>query len=153
MSGEDILSAILSHDKETEVSENTLKAAARNDWNGGDILSAILSHSKNVIISMEVICAIAENNELGIHMMNLLMDHGSCEIELHGGYKNLEEMMSETLGKDNHFHKCELSICQEMMEAAARWESDLIEFLISYKRPNVTFTRSTTRPIPHDPNL
>ena len=155
-SGAYILSAILSHDKETEVSENTLRAAARNDWNGGDIFSAILIHTKNIIISMEVICAIAENNKLGIHMMNLLMDHGSCDLELNGHFKfsgGLEEVMSDKLRLHNSYDNCELSISQEMMEAAARWEPDVIEFLIAHKRPNVTFTRSTTRPIPDDPNL
>ena len=151
-----IFSFILSHDKKIEVSEDILKAAARHDSEGGHIFSAILIHTKNIIISMEVICAIAENNKLGIHMMNLLMDHGSCDLELHGHFKfsgGLEEVMSDKLRLHNRFDNCELSISQEMMEAAARWEPDVIEFLIAHKRPNVTFTRSTTRPIPHDPNL
>lgn len=148
--GKQIISIILSHDQRIEISEDILKVAARNEITGGDIFLVILRHNKHLFISQELMGAIAEKQREGRDIMNVLMDHETCDIELHGGFESLEEMMKNSAKRGYHNYRCEKNITQEMMEAAARWEPEAIAFLTAHKRSNVTFVKSTTQPISDD---
>lgn len=148
--GASLFSAILSRRKQIEISEDILKAALIGDhWRNGEVFWTILEHNKKIFISAEVMDILVENHELGIKIMNELMDHRRCEIELKQ-LKSGEDFLGDRGQRGYHYYRCRFKISRKMMEAAARWEPEAIDFLTAHKRSNVTFAWNTMQPTSND---
>ena len=139
--GASLFSAILSRREQIEIREDILKAALTGDhWRHGEVFWTILEYNKTIFISVEVMDTMMENHELGITIMNQLMDHRRCG----------EEFLGDKARRFYHYHRCKFKISRKMMEAAARWEPEAIDFLTAHKRPNVTFAWNTLQETSND---
>ena len=151
---EGTLWAVLNRSKKVEVGEELLKFAARNKDSAVKMFWTLVGLKKNIVISVGVMDAIAEDERVGRDILDVLMDHSNCENGVPSGFESLEEMKGGLglSGRNRHFDECQLRVSWEMMRAIVRWEPDGIDFLMAHKRPNVTFARETTQPVPSDPN-
>ncbi len=148
-SGYRVLAAVLKYynDVDVEFSPEMLAEAASSNLDAIEMFWTILRNNKNCIaINDRVMAGIADNYR-AIYIMSLLMDHEGCREKdpldpsaIIGRYVD-DAVIS-------HLDTCVTGLSLQMIEAAARWEPDAIEYLQAHARPNITFIRNIAETAP-----
>ena len=122
---------ILEYDKTLNISQLVVQAAARSLF-GHLALFAMMHHNKSLEITWDFLKSTVSTN-----MMNVLMDHEDC------GFRYEDDITMDSYELDCHgdHEVCKLNFSKQMLQAAARWEPEAIDYLQSHARPNITFTK------------
>ena len=138
---DDVLTVVLKYynDIEIEFSPEILaEVASYDDVYAIEMFLTILRHNKKPIAINDPVMAGIAYNSRGIYLMSLLMDHEVCRekdpLAIIDDFDRGAFM--------SHRDTCEMRLPLQMIEAAARWEPDTIDYLQAHARPNVTFRRS-----------
>ena len=126
--------SILEYDKTLNISQLVLQAAARSSF-GDRTLFAMMHHNKSLEITWDFLKSTVSTN-----MMKVLMNHEDC------GFRDDDDMRITTtdfdsLDRHGDHEDCKIKCSEQMLQAAARWEPDAIDYFQSHARPNVTFTK------------
>lgn len=142
--GKDLVDIILEYDRTLNISQLVIQAAARNYF-GHQTLFAMMHHNRSLEITWEILKFIVNDHTLVTHkakkILRVFMDHGDCRL----WFPDKERLEWHHYHKmDAHiesFEDCKIDCSEHMLQAAARWEPDAIDYFQSHARPNVTFTK------------
>ena len=73
--GGELLDLILGYDKDIEVSEDALRAIAKNEISGAAMVSAIFAHNKTIEFSEDTLNAVAKNENKAAKIFSDILDH------------------------------------------------------------------------------
>ncbi|KAL2809268.1 hypothetical protein BJX63DRAFT_366537 [Aspergillus granulosus] len=132
-----------------KVSEQVLKAAARNEESGGDVMALLLDRQGDQIkITEDVVLAAARNEGSGKHIMKLLLDQQGDQIE------TTEEVITAAAGNERsgkdiiRFLLDQIEITEDVVMAAARNEGsgkDIMELLLDQQGDQIEITEDVVK--------
>ena len=152
-----LVDIILEYDKNLQISQLVIQAAARNHFGTG-VFFALMYHKKSLEITWETLKIIVDipepadkcddghvgwldpYHDVG-QIVHVLMDHEDCGFRLPDEQQPIMQAYDWMEYHMNHSKDCKVAVSEQMLEAAARWEPDAIDYLQSHARPNVTFRK------------
>ena len=125
---------ILEYDESLDISQLVIHAAASTPY-GHEVFFVLMYHNKSLEITWGSLKIIKSTGTV-----KMFMDHQDC------GFKFPDEgepMFEAYIDMSSHITcgDCKLNFSEQMLQAAARWEPDAIDYLRSHARPNVTFRK------------
>ena len=151
--GMQVVDIILEYDKTLRISQLVIQAVL-----GYEVFFVLVYHNKSLEITWEVLESIMCRHEAfdvwqyqhqePTRIVKVLMDHDNCGFRLPA---EKQPIMQAYIKMHNHIGSskdCKINCSKEMLQAAARWKPDAIEYLQSHARPNVIFRKYALQDLP-----
>ena len=167
--GMNLVDIILEYDKSLNISQCVIQSAVSRS-SGKAALFVMILHNKSLEITWEFLKSIVYKYEaLGKHealgkcdtleegeyqywkwgkryhniakTVTVLMDHEYCGFKFPSERLPLAEAYTQVEDHLDSHEDCKVAVSEQILQAAARWEPDAIDYLQSHARPNVTFRK------------
>ena len=138
--GMDFVDIILEYDKTLNISQRVIQAAVRN-YSGRDVLLKMMYHDKTLEITWEFLKILVNDEYLvedrATQIMKVLMEHEDCSFKPPDYWPSWGSASNSVCSDKS----CKVTVSDQTLQAAARWEPDTIDYLQSHARLNVTFRK------------